>query len=138
MPQIIPGFLLAYPEIGYALVFVVAFFEAVAFLGLFVPGTIIVIISGFAAEQWPLSFEPERLMLLAALGGLLGAITSYLLGRYYGPPFFTERYFFLKRRYLIRAQQYFAAYGAKSVFSGNFLGPVRSFVPFVAGMAEMR
>lgn len=118
-------------------VFSAAFLESLAFLGILVPGTVIVLFSGFFAEQWPLSFDVRVLMVLVSLGCFLGAVTSYLIGRFYGPPFFSDSNFFLKRQYLVRAQKYFAAYGGKSIFSGNFLGPLRSLVPFVAGMSEM-
>src|SRR3989344_6588684 len=138
MLEVIFNFFLTYPEVGYVIVFFAAFFESVAFLGVFVPGTIIVLFSGFVAEQWSLAYDARGLMVIVALGCFLGAVTSYLIGRFYGPPFFSETNFYLKRRYLIRAQQYFAAHGGKSIFSGNFLGPVRSLVPFVAGMSEMR
>lgn len=137
MLEVIWQFLLTYPEAGYIIVFFAAFFESVAFLGVFVPGTVIVLFSGFVAEQWPLAYDVRGLMIIIALGCFLGAATSYLIGRFYGPPFFSEANFYLKRRYLIRAQQYFAAHGGKSIFSGNFLGPVRSLVPFAAGMSEM-
>src|SRR3989338_2548213 len=138
MLEVIFNFFLTYPEAGYILVFFAAFFESVAFLGVFVPGTIIVLFSGFVAEQWPLAYDVRGLMIIVALGCFLGAAASYLVGRFYGPPFFSETSFYLKRRYLIRAQQYFAAHGGKSIFSGNFLGPVRSLVPFTAGMSETR
>src|SRR3989338_2509027 len=138
MLEVIFNFFLTYPEVGYVIVFFAAFFESVAFLGVFVPGTIIVLFSGFVAEQWPLAYDVRGLMIIVALGCFLGAAASYLVGRFYGPPFFSETSFYLKRRYLIRAQQYFAAHGGKSIFSGNFLGPVRSLVTFTAGMSEMR
>ena len=98
------------------IVFFAAFFESVAFLGVFVPGTIIVLFSGFVAEQWPLAYDVRGLMIIVALGCFLGAAASYLVGRFYGPPFFSETSFYLKRRYLIRAQQYFAAHGGKNIF----------------------
>jgi len=137
MLEAILNFFLAHSDVGYIFVFFAAFLESIAFLGILVPGTVIVLFSGFLAEQWPLSFDVRVLMVLVALGCFFGAVTSYLLGRFYGPPFFSDRSFFLKRQYLVRAQQYFAAYGGKSIFSGNFLGPLRSLVPFVAGMSEM-
>lgn len=137
MLETILNFFLARPEVGYIFVFFATFLESIAFLGILVPGTMIVLFSGFLAEQWPLSFDARVLMALVSLGSFFGAATSYLIGRFYGPPFFSENNFFLKRQYLVRAQKYFATYGGKSIFSGTFLGPLRSLVPLVAGMSEM-
>src|SRR3989338_2258737 len=129
MIESVLSFLVAHSELGYTLVFVAAFTESSAFIGIFVPGTVVVLFSGLVAEQWPLAYDVRGMMVIVSLSCFLGAATSYLIGRYYGAPFFAEKNFYLKRQYLIRAQQYFAAHGGKSVLSGNFLGPVRSLVP---------
>ena len=136
--EFIRHFLLTYPEAGYVLTFVAAFLESFAFVGVVVPGTAIVVVSGFVAEQLPQALDVRGLLVLAALGVFLGSATSYLVGRYYGPPLFLESGFFGRRRYLlVKAQRYFAMHGGKSVFTGHFFGPIRSLVSFVAGMAEM-
>jgi undecaprenyl-diphosphatase len=138
MPEVVASFVSAFPGLTYALGFLAALLESVAFVGIFVPGTAVVLLGGFVAEQVPLTVDVRAFVVLVALGAFIGDTISYLLGRYYGPPLFTERGFFLKRRYLTNAQGYFAAHGGKSILSGHFLGPVRSFVPLVAGMGEMR
>ena len=136
--EFIRHFLLTYPEAGYVLTFVAAFLESFAFVGVVVPGTAIVVVSGFVAEQLPQALDVRGLLVLAALGVFLGSATSYLVGRYYGPPLFLESGFFGRRRYLlVKAQRYFAMHGGNSVFTGHFFGPIRSLVSFVAGMAEM-
>lgn len=138
MPDVVINFFTAFPELVYILGFIAALLESIAFVGIFIPGTAAVLLGGFVAEQIPLTVDVRVFVVLVALGAFVGDVVSYLLGRYYGPPLFTERGFFLKRHYLAHTQGYFAAHGGKSVFSGHFLGPVRSFVPLVAGMGEMR
>lgn len=137
MVAAIEQFFLAVPALAYVLVFAAAFAESVAFLGIFVPGTFIVVLAGVAAEQWPHLFHFWYLLIFIVLGVFMGNVTTYLLGRYFGPPLFSERNFYLKRRYLERAQEYSEVHGGKSLFTGQFLGPLRSLVPFVAGMTEM-
>lgn len=138
MIDAVVNFFLAFPQLGYLTVFISAFSESVAFLGIFVPGTVIVVIAGFFAEQWAGSFNIWFLWVIAVLGAFLGSVATYLFGRYYGPPLFSENNFYLKRRYLEHAQSYFEEHGGKSIFTGQFLGPLRSLVPLVAGMAEMK
>lgn len=138
MIDFLGSYFIAHPALGYLGAFAAAFLEATPFVGVFVPGTALLVLLSFFAEQWPVLFDIRAVAVMAVLGAFLGNVTSYLVGRYYGPPLFTERGFFLKRRYLVRAQQYFGTHGGKSVFSGQFLGPLRSVVSLVAGMAEMR
>jgi undecaprenyl-diphosphatase len=49
------------------------------------------------------------------------------------------RHKFLRRRtdLLRRAQVFFIRHGGKSIFFGRFVGPLRGFIPFVAGSARM-
>lgn len=136
MIPFIEQFVLANASLSYVLAFAASFGESVAFIGVFVPGTVIAVIAGFLSEQWPHIFHVEGLILLVALGAFLGNVTTYLIGRYYGPPLFSQQSFYLKRQYLVRAQEYFDAHGGKSLFGAQFLGPLRSIVPLVAGMAE--
>ena len=101
--------LLTYPEAGYAVTFVAAFLESLAFIGVLFPGTIVVVVAGFVAEQIPNALDVRGVLVMAGLGVYLGSLTSYLLGRYYGPPMFTAKGFFAKRGYLlVRTQEYFA------------------------------
>ena len=137
MLDLIEQFILAHASLAYFLAFAGAFFESIAFIGIFVPGTVITAAAGFLSEQWPGSFIFSWFFLLAFLGAGLGNIVTYLLGRYYGPPLFSEKNFYLKRQYLERAQEYFEVHGGKSIFMAQFLGPLRPIVPLVAGMAEM-
>ena len=130
-------FFLSHPELGYLLLFAAVFAESLGFVGVFVPGTAVVVLAGFLAEAWGGPYNIFAFLLLTTLGAFLGSATTYLLGRYYGPPLFSEKNFYLKRRYLERTQEYFEAHGGSSVFTGQFTGPLRSFIPLVAGMAEM-
>src|SRR5206468_1899598 len=75
-----------------------------------------------------------------------GNTVNYAVGRYIGPRVFTESdpksasdpgFRLLNKRYLDRAHAFFEQYGGKAVILGRFVPIVRTFVPFVAGAAQM-
>src|SRR4029434_10183671 len=54
-----------------------------------------------------------------------------------GPRVFQSSHRLLNREYLERAHAFFEQYGGKAIVLGRFVPIVRTFVPFVAGAAQM-
>src|SRR5207302_2075074 len=69
-----------------------------------------------------------------------GNAVNYAVGRFVGPRVFTPTtsHRLLNRQHLDRAHAFFEQYGGKAVVLGRFVPIVRTFVPFVAGAAQMR
>jgi membrane-associated protein len=86
---------------------------------------------------------PTAFGLLAA-AAFSGNAVNYTIGRIVGPRVFNatdHRGIFhrlLNREHMARAHAFFEQYGGKAVILGRFVPIVRTFVPFVAGAAEMR
>lgn len=123
---------------GYALLFVAAALECAAFLGLVVPGESLVLVGGFFATRGV--FDLWTLMIVIALGAVLGDSIGYELGRHLGRTWL-ERYggrVGIKSAHLDRAETFFATHGGKAVFLGRFVGFARALVPFIAGSSRMR
>jgi membrane-associated protein len=74
-----------------------------------------------------------------AVAAFSGNAVNYAVGRAVGPRVFagTDRSRLLNREHLQRAHEFFEAYGGKAVVLGRFVPIVRTFVPFVAGAAQM-
>ncbi|MCR4322650.1 MAG: LssY C-terminal domain-containing protein [Candidatus Azambacteria bacterium] len=121
--------------LGYWAVFLIAFFEALAFVGVLVPGATIMVLAGFLATHG--YFHIGDLIWFAAFGAILGDAASYYLGTK-GTNLFRAENKLLKASHLERAQRYFERHGSKSIFLGRFIGPIRPIVPFVAGLSRMR
>jgi undecaprenyl-diphosphatase len=121
--------------IGYWLVSLVSFAESLAFIGVFVPGGILVILFGFLSSQGYLDLGD--LIWFAAIGAILGDSVSYWLGSK-GTRFFRNENRILKLSHLEKGEQFFKKYGEKSILLGRFVGPMRPIVPFVAGLFKMR
>lgn len=116
------------PQWLMLLIFLVAFVEAFALVGVVVPGVVILF-----ALSMAVGFEPKLFLLAwasASLGAFLGDSVSFQLGRNWQP----------KRQgeLLDRARALFHDHGGKSIFLGRFIGPVRPVIPLVGGMLAVR
>ena len=120
----------------YALVFLISFCESLAFAGIVVPGSTLIVFTGFLAANGKGAYVP--LMIVATLGAILGDLLSYWLGARMGTALLARPLFKRYQRLFRKSQIFFLEHGGKSVFIGRFVGLVRPFIPFVAGYARMR
>lgn len=122
---------------GYLIIFLAAFLESSAFLGLIVPGESIVIIAGVLSSQGYLDLGDS--IAVISLGAVAGDTVGYALGHILGRGYFERhgRLFFIKARHINSADEYFRAHGGKTVFFGRFVGFLRAMAPFAAGMSRM-
>lgn len=114
----------------YAIAFIATAMESLAFVGLFVPGAVIVLGLGALAITGEVSLW--ALVVVGTAGAILGDGVSYEWGRAGSTAF--GRRFDAQRR---RGEAFFRKYGALSICIGRFIGPVRPIIPFVAGAARM-
>jgi membrane-associated protein len=75
--------------------------------------------------------------ILLVIAAILGNTCNYAIGRAIGPPAFSGRYRLLKVEYLRQTEAYFVKHGGKTVMLSRFLPILRTFAPFVAGIARM-
>ena len=119
----------------YGLLFLIIFMETGLVVTPFLPGDSLLFAAGalFATSFlniWLLYF----LLLVAAI---LGDTVNYWIGHYIGPKIFEGEHKFIKKKYLIRTQKFYDKYGGQAITIGRFVPIVRTFVPFVAGVAKM-
>ncbi|MCX6746384.1 MAG: LssY C-terminal domain-containing protein [Candidatus Parcubacteria bacterium] len=119
---------------SYLLVFLISFLESLAFVGIFIPGTIFNIFMGFLAGKG--MFDIGDLIWFAVLGAILGDGLSFYLGKKANKIFRPENRIF-KSNYLVKGEKFFKKHGNKSIFVGRFIGPIRPIIPFVAGIFKM-
>jgi len=122
-------------EWAWLIVFVVAFIESFAIIGLFLPGYVLLVGIGALIGIDALDFLPMALS--AYCGAVLGEYLSYHLGYHYHA-IILKWPLVAKRQSLInKTRMFFDKHGVAGVFFGRFLGPVRAVLPLVAGIAEM-
>jgi undecaprenyl-diphosphatase len=122
---------------GYLVVFLGATLESAAFLGFLVPGETLVMVSGVLASMGIL--DAGDLIIVVAIGAILGDNVSYHLGRRLGHPWllrYSCRMGFNQAR-LERVERFYERHGGAAVVFGRFVGFLRPLVPFVAGAAGM-
>lgn len=123
--------------LGYAILFAVVFVESCAFVGIFVPGQVLVVLAGFLASHGYLN--PWNCLWVVSLAVVAGDSLSYYLGRLATRGYLERhpRLRRLKEKYMPAADAYFQSHGGKTIIVGRFVGLLRAFTPFAAGMAGM-
>ena len=120
--------------LGYWVVLLVSLLESLAFVGVVVPGAVVVVFAGSLAAKGV--FDIGDLVWFAAAGAILGDGISFRLGRG-GHIRFREENRIFKPSLLEKGKEFFARHGGKSVFLGRFVGLIRAVIPFVAGLSGM-
>ena len=120
---------------GYWIAFFAAFLETTIGIGLFLPGsTIILVLGALSARGY---VDTGDLLWFAVLGAILGDNVNYYLGRRYGARWLEKGFWFLRPNHIEKARHFMDAHGAKSVFLGRFIPSVKEVVPFIAGSVKM-
>ena len=120
----------------YALLFVIIFVETGLVIMPFLPGDSLLFIVGALCGADLLNLPLTMVLLLAA--AILGDQTNYSIGRYFGPKVFKwENSRFFNRQAFMQANAFYEKYGGITIILARFMPFIRTFVPFVAGVAEM-
>lgn len=127
--------LTANPQWLAAAVFIVACVECLAIAGLIVPGTVLLFAVAVLAGSGALSLGET--LLLGFLGGMLGDMVSYFLGRHFHQNIRRLPGLRHHPEWIGSAEAYFQRYGIASLLVGRFIGPLRPMLPMVAGMFDM-
>jgi membrane-associated protein len=130
------AFVAQYGAWVYALLFLIIFVETGVVVMPFLPGDSLLFIVGAMCGAGLMNLPLVMGLLLAA--AILGDQTNYTIGRYFGPRVFQwEESRFFSRRGFDQAHAFYEKYGGITIILARFMPFVRTFVPFVAGVAEM-
>jgi membrane-associated protein len=125
----------------YGILFGIVFAETGLVVTPFLPGDSLLFAAGALAASTG-GLNPWILFALLATAAFTGNAVNYAIGRRIGPRIFTSSDQsgigrLMNRQYLERAHTFFEQYGGKAIVLGRFVPIVRTFVPFVAGAAQM-
>ena len=119
----------------YLVLFLIVFAETGLVVLPFLPGDSLLFIAGaFGASG---SLDPVLLSVLLIVAAVTGNSVNYAIGRYIGPRVFSMNLRFLDRKALMRTHAFYEKHGGKTIVMSRFIPVVRTFAPFVAGVAEM-
>jgi membrane protein DedA with SNARE-associated domain len=131
------GILRHYENCMYIIIFLVVLLEGAAFVGILIPGELVVISAGYLAFQGYL--EPEICFWIIAIGATLGDFTGYRMGKAAGRDYFAnhKRLLFLRKKHIEKAEALLKEQGGMAIFLSRFVVGLRAITPFTAGMSRM-
>jgi membrane-associated protein len=102
----------------------------------FLPGDSLLVVAGLYAGSGQLSIVLLNVVL--PLCAIAGDATSYAIGKSLGPRLFTRpKSRFFDPAHLVAAHEFYERHGGKAIIIARFMPIVRTFVPVVAGAAQM-
>jgi membrane-associated protein len=120
----------------YVILFAIIFVETGLVVMPFLPGDSLLFVCGAIAAIGGLSLPVLIVLLIVA--AVLGDAVNYSVGHYFGPKVWSwEQSRFFNRAAFDRTHAFYEKHGAITIIVARFLPFVRTFAPFVAGVAAM-
>jgi len=130
------NFMQAYGMGVYALLFAIIFVETGVVVMPFLPGDSLLFVVGTMCAQGAMSLPLSIGLLIGA--AVLGNQSNYTIGRYFGPKVFQwENSRFFNKKAFMQAHEFYEKYGGITIVLARFMPFLRTFAPFVAGVAQM-
>jgi membrane-associated protein len=129
-------FVLAYGTWVYALLFLIIFVETGVVVMPFLPGDSLLFVVGAMCGVGLMDLGLSMGLLTAA--AILGNQSNYAIGRHFGPRVFQwENSRFFNKAAFDKAHAFYEKYGGFTIVAARFMPFLRTFAPFVAGVAQM-
>lgn len=128
-----------YDTYVYFILFMIIFIETGLVAMPFLPGDSLLFTAGLFARLGYMNMAILTMLLFTA--AVLGDNTNYLIGRTLGLRVMKLRFrgkALVKQEYLDKTHSFYEKYGTKTIIMARFVPIVRTFAPFVAGIAEMK
>ena len=123
---------------GYVGLTGIIFAETGLLVGFFLPGDSLLVTAGLLASQPEFGLNVWALGALLTVAAIVGNTVGYVIGKASGPRLFTrDDSLLFKKKHLYRAEEFYRKHGGKTLVLARFMPIVRTFVPVVAGLANM-
>jgi undecaprenyl-diphosphatase len=124
-----------HPTSAGLVTFLITFFESIAILGLFIPGS--VTLSAIGGLVGSGVVPAPTIFIWAIIGAILGDGLSFWIGYRYHHVI--RKVWPINRfpKLITKGEEFFAKHGGKGIFLGRFVGPVRPIMPLIAGMLRV-
>ena len=120
---------------SYLVLFLVVFCETGLVVTPVLPGDSLLFFAGACAAGG--SLRLATLLLVLAAAAIVGDTVNYWIGHWIGPPAFSGKFRWLKKKHLDRTHEFYQRHGGKTIILARFVPIVRTFAPFVAGVGSM-
>ena len=120
----------------YVLLFAIIFVETGLVVMPFLPGDSLLFVVGAMCGVGLMDYGLSVALLVTA--AIAGNQTNYTIGHYFGPKVFAwENSRFFNRQAFDQAHAFYERYGGITIVAARFMPFLRTFAPFVAGVAQM-
>jgi membrane-associated protein len=120
----------------YAILFAIIFIETGVVAMPFLPGDSLLFVAGAIAAIGGMSLP--ALMILLTIAAIAGDAANYSIGRWFGPKVWSwENSRWFNKDAFNKTHDFYEKYGPITIVVGRFLPFIRTFTPFVAGVADM-
>ncbi len=129
-------FVRAYGAWVYALLFLIIFVETGVVVMPFLPGDSLLFVVGAMCAAGLMSLP--LVLVLLWMAAVAGNQSNYAIGRHLGPRVFQwENSRWFNRKAFDQAHAFYERYGGITIVAARFMPFLRTFAPFVAGVAQM-
>ena len=130
------AFVAQYGAWVYALLFLIIFVETGVVVMPFLPGDSLLFVVGALCGAGLMNLPLTLALLMVA--AVLGNQSNYAIGRHFGPKVFQwEQSRWFNKRAFEQAHAFYERYGGVTLIAARFMPFLRTFAPFVAGVAQM-
>jgi len=119
------------------ILFLIIFCETGLVVTPFLPGDSLLFATGAIAADPASGLNPYVLTVILIVAAIVGDSVNYALGRRFGMRILDWNLPFVKAEHIEKTNQFYAKHGAKMIVLARFTPFVRTFAPFVAGIAKM-
>jgi membrane-associated protein len=121
---------------GLLVLTIIVFAETGVLAGFFLPGDSLLLTAGLLASQGIIDIYGILFFLTTA--AIVGDSFGYWFGKKTGPRIFKkEKSLFFAKEHLFKANEFYNKYGGKTIILARFIPFARTFVPVIAGAANM-
>jgi len=135
LDEYIALFVTNYGLLTYLILFIIIFLETGFVVTPFLPGdSILFAVGALTALN---VFNLFGILVTLFIAAVLGDTVNYWIGHWLGKKVYKKNYWFIKKKYLIKTNNFFKIHGGKTILLARFVPIVRTFAPFVAGIGSM-
>ena len=124
---------------AYVILFLIIFCETGLLIFPFLPGDGLLFSAGVISASTALNIG--WLVPILILAAVLGNLTNYFVGAFFGHTLEKSRNRFVRKyllTYIHRTRLFYDKYGAKSIVVGRFFPVIRTYIPFFAGLSGFK
>ncbi|MEM1243892.1 MAG: VTT domain-containing protein [Pseudomonadota bacterium] len=120
----------------YALLFLIIFLESGAIITPILPGESMLFAAGSLSAVGALN--RDLLFVLLAVAAVSGGFVNFFIGKYIGEKILASKRLNKLKGYIQRTHDFYEKYGAMTILIARLIPIIRTYAPFVAGVAKMR